>query len=132
MTVTYYLVYNTSLTCADDPEDNGVDANLHVFCPQGTPLFADGTVVYGYTKMFTPPKGLVLLDAIRIHPFPGDLSSDEYDNHVPQNVPSVVVAYGSVTGAASIAADGSRAFPLTILEYVQDTINWRPSLRVRP
>ena len=121
-TATYYVVYNTSLTCADDPEDNGVDANLRVFCPQGTALFADGTVVYGYTKMFVPPKGPVQLDAIAIHPFPGDPSSDEYDDHVPRAVPSVVVLYGSVTGAPSTGADGSRTFPLTVSDYVRDTI----------
>ena len=68
----YYVVYSTSVICADDSEDNSIDTELRVFCPQSTPLFTDGTVVYAYAKMFAPPNPPVLLDAVRIHPFPGD------------------------------------------------------------
>ena len=121
-TATCYVVYNTSLTSADDPDNTGVDANLRVFCRQGTALFVDGTVVYAYARMFAPPKGPVILDTIAVHPFPGDASSDEYHDHIPQNVPSVVVVYGSVTGPPSIGPDGSCAFPLTISEYVRDAV----------
>jgi hypothetical protein len=58
---TYYVVYSTSLTCSDDPENNGIDAELRVFCPQSAPLFADGTVVCAYAKMFAPPNQPILL-----------------------------------------------------------------------
>ena len=74
--LTYYVVYSTSLSCVDDSEDNRIDAELRVFCPQSTPLFPDGTVVYAYAKMFAPPNASLLLDAVRIHPFPGDPSSE--------------------------------------------------------
>jgi hypothetical protein len=119
---TYYVVYSTSVSCSDDPENNGIDAELRVFCPQSAPLFADGTVVYAYAKMFAPPNQPILLDAIRTHPFPGDPGSEDYDNHIPQNVASAVIVHGSVTAAPSRSADGSRTFPITVSEYVRDVI----------
>ena len=121
-TATYYVVYSTSLACADDAEDNAINADLRVFCPQSTALFPDGTVVYASAKMFAPPDPPILLDAIRIHPFPGDPTSEEYDDHIPQNVASAVVLHGCVTGPPSTSADGSRKFPLTVSEYVRDTV----------
>ena len=66
----------------DNPEDNGIDAELRFFSPQGASL-PRWTVVYAYARMFAPLNQYVILDVVRLHPFPGDTSSDE---SIPWNV----------------------------------------------
>ena len=53
---------------------------------------------------------------------PSNPSSEEYDDRIPQNVASAVVLHGCVTGVPSTSPDGSWKFPLTVSEYVRDTI----------
>jgi hypothetical protein len=87
----YYVLYNTSLTCADDPRDNGIDAELRLYFPQGTLLYPDGTVIYASTKVFAAANQTVVLDAVHHNPFPDDPA-----RHIPRNVESSVVLHGSV------------------------------------
>jgi hypothetical protein len=73
--------------------------------------------------MYAPADDLLLLEAIRMVPFPEDPSCDAYEVSFPENDPTDIVLYGIVTLSAIEQSDAGKMFSLTMLNYIQDLMS---------
>lgn len=121
-TRTTHCVYTTYIQC-----DNGtsIEGEIRVYCPASRALLPDESVVFLYAKFAAPDNANMLLEAIRLIPFIGDETSEEYQAVFPEPCFAVIVAYGSVPGPHS-TNDNRKYFPLAISDYVRDAT--QPSL----
>ncbi|KAJ7874341.1 hypothetical protein B0H14DRAFT_2343764 [Mycena olivaceomarginata] len=124
----WHLHYNTHVWCTDN---TSIAAELRLYGSNSTPTLPNGTVVFAFCKAHTTPNRVISLDAVTFIPIPEDPNSDPYEDHLPEERTSFVVAAGHVTGPAETLNDGhsSRAFPISVNDYVANgtvssTIQW--------
>jgi hypothetical protein len=114
----YYAYYSTAIRCASPPS---VGAELRVYTPPNTTLFADGTVVFAVAKAYVPASGDALLDAASVYHVGGDPCSDTYEENIPNLTCPFVIGLGAVPSNPSTISDGSRVFDVVVSEYVRDS-----------
>lgn len=111
-----------------------------------TPVCADNSVALVIAKGYIPAgdvPGDVLLDAVRLAPFPGDVSLihdddylthsniapfpgdpslDDYDDYLPEFFLPLIFGVGSVSGSHTDLLNGQVCFPVLVAEYVRGCI----------
>jgi hypothetical protein len=115
---TYYITYRTSISCANDSQ--GIDAELRVYSPPSAVPMEDFTIVRMRGRLYAPTADLLLLEGVRMVPFPGDPSSEAYEAFFPENDPTDVILHGVVASSTTEQTDGSKTFSLTVSDYVRD------------
>ncbi|KAF8467063.1 hypothetical protein DFH94DRAFT_686031 [Russula ochroleuca] len=78
-------------------------------------------IAKGYIPAGDVP-GDVLLDAVRLAPFPGDPSLDDYDDYLPEFFLPLIFGVGSVSGSHTDLLNGQVCFPVLVAEYVRGCI----------
>lgn len=89
--VLWHVIYDTCIICAQPPS---LPAELRKYSPINDVVYPDDTVAFIVAKAYVPPVNIsktVLLDTILMIPVPGDPSSTEYDEHVPDLQGGVVL-----------------------------------------
>ncbi|KZT26330.1 hypothetical protein NEOLEDRAFT_1177742 [Neolentinus lepideus HHB14362 ss-1] len=118
---TSHILYMTSLQLFDL---SFVPGEIRVWAPMTTPILPDNTVVFMLAKACTPADtlhGAVVMDSVLFQPFPGDPESSAYEDHLPDGQVPWVIATGKTISQTRTLADGcSRAFELSLTEYVRD------------
>jgi hypothetical protein len=117
-TRTWHAHYTTTIQCINPPY---LPADLRIYSPINDIVHADDTIAFVVARLYVPPTGDVLLDAIRIVPCPGDPSNDSYDETVPNFQFPMVYGLGVVSSVHETLPNGSTVFPVTLTEYVRDT-----------
>ncbi|KAJ7462782.1 hypothetical protein B0H11DRAFT_1734991 [Mycena galericulata] len=116
----FHQQYMTAIEC-----ENGqrLRAQLRVYSPPGDQTLPDNTVVLTVGQIIFPAGGAdALMDAIRVVPFPGDPTSDAYQDNMPDFPVPSIIGLGHVLSPHHTLQDGkSRAWPVTVGAYVQDT-----------
>ncbi|KAJ7429681.1 hypothetical protein B0H11DRAFT_2211998 [Mycena galericulata] len=116
----FHQQYMTAIEC-----ENGqrLRAQLRVYSPLGDQTLPDNTVVLTVGQIIFPAGGAdALMDAIRVVPFPGDPTSDAYQDNMPDFPVPSIIGLGHVLSPHHTLQDGkSRAWPITVGAYVQDT-----------
>ncbi|KAJ7631286.1 hypothetical protein DFH06DRAFT_1224122 [Mycena polygramma] len=116
-TTVYYQQYLTAVACLSGQR---IPATLRVYSPPGDHALPDGTVILAFTKALFLKAKDVSLEVIRMAPFPGDPSSDEYQDNIPDWTIPMVSAVGHVGSKTETLEDGhkSRLFPITAGDYI--------------
>ncbi|KAF8511579.1 hypothetical protein JB92DRAFT_2647304, partial [Gautieria morchelliformis] len=86
---TYYLFYDTvleTLTGTFHPME------IRFYTPLGEKLLCEDTIAHVVGCVYAASSTKVLMDALSVTAYPGDPSSDEYEDGVPNN--KVVVIWG--------------------------------------
>ncbi|EJD36382.1 hypothetical protein AURDEDRAFT_44621, partial [Auricularia subglabra TFB-10046 SS5] len=114
---THHMYYETVIqTCGVD-----VPAELRYWVPSTEKELADGTIVDVLAKVHAPSNSVMLLDAIQFVPFPGDPSSPEYEDSIPEKPFPTVIVLGNTSGPAETLDDGvSLGYAVQASEYVRD------------
>jgi hypothetical protein len=97
-----------------------VPADLHIYSPINDVLHPDDTITFVVAQLHIPPTGTILLDVIRIVPFPSDPLHDSYDDAVPNFQFPMVYGLGIVSSPHETLHNGSTAFSMVLTEYVHD------------
>ncbi|KAJ7431771.1 hypothetical protein B0H11DRAFT_1890997 [Mycena galericulata] len=115
----FHQHYMTAVTCS-----NGqcVQAILRIYSPTGDQTLPDGTVVFAIAKAVFSPNRDAILDAVRIAAFPGNPAADTYEDNIPDFTVPIVIGLGHVSGSHHTISDAhsSRAFPVTVGDFIQD------------
>lgn len=112
---TNHCVYQTWISC---DTENYIDAELRLF-PTDSMLYADHTIAFIYGKFYAPPNDKVLIEALRVVPFPGDPSNVTTYINFPPGSFTTIVAYGAIQGGhTQIGAE--HHFPMNVADYVRD------------
>lgn len=114
---TNYISYDSSFTCS-----NGTSSPILIrhFSPQHAVL-PDNTIIYliakaGFPSVASDP---IVFHALYFYPIPGDASSEEYENTVPDMLHPVAHVIGHVTAPLSSSADSMpRSFAIHTSSYV--------------
>jgi hypothetical protein len=122
---TWHAHYNTTIQCISPPY---VPADLRIYSPMNDILHPDDTIAFVVARVHVPQTGDILLDAIRIVPFPGDPSHDSYDDAVPNFQFPMVYGLGIVSSPHETLQNGSTAFSVVLTEYVRD-VNQQSNVR---
>jgi hypothetical protein len=134
----YHQQYLTAVSCTNGQR---IQASLRAYSPPGDQTLTDETVIFLIAKAVFPKAQDAILEAIRMFPFPGDPLSDSYQvnyfsshNHLsytyvaqdqlPDFTVPVIIGLGHVSGSHRVLSDGhsSRAFPITVGDYIQNSI----------
>jgi hypothetical protein len=118
---TYYTLYRTTIS-ALNPDDN-IEADICIYNPPCAPLLANMIVAYVMAKLYTPTNGKCLLNSLQCFLFPGDPTTDDYDNLFSEDMSNFAFLLGNVPAAHTSDASGSHFFLLNVSEYVQDTVH---------
>ncbi|KAF8483028.1 hypothetical protein JB92DRAFT_2763755, partial [Gautieria morchelliformis] len=62
-----------------------VPMDIRLYSPPGDGFLVDDTVACVVRRIFAPASGNVMMDAFSIIPYPGDASSEEYDDNLPND-----------------------------------------------
>jgi hypothetical protein len=95
--------------CAPDPINNDI-------VPTKAMVFLIGSV---FLQSGSCPS---IIDATFMQIFPGDVNAPMYHNTVPRFPATYIDAIGTVSRRHTILQDGSRAFTITISQFVRDSI----------
>jgi len=117
-TRTAHCFYTTAVQCSSSA---ALPAQLRVYSPQHDTPLADGTVAFVVAKAAFPPHSTVLLDAYFMIPIPGDPSSESYDDALPDMPYPLLFGLGSVPSKTEQCSNGTRAFQVSVAEYVRDS-----------
>ena len=113
----YYCFYNTVLQCSSGTT---LPAEMRIYSPMNDVAVEDDTVVFAHCRAYLLYSE-ILLDASHIFPFPGDPSSREYDENLPDFRSPYVSGLGYVPFRHEVLSDsGSKAFNVVCSEYVRD------------
>ena len=115
----YHIYYDTTVQCT---QTGPISAELRKYSPPGEPVLQNDTIAYVVAKAYMPPVNMpriILLEAIHIASEPGDPTSDEYEDSVPDfPFPSIFVQ--GTTSAEHKGDDGGVIhFPVTVTDYVR-------------
>ena len=117
--VLWHVIYDTCIICAQPPS---LPAELQKYSPINDVVYPDDTVAFVVAKAYVPPVNIsktVLLDTILMIPVPGDPSSTEYDERVPDLCTPLVFGIGTVAAAHDSAPNTPVYFPTTVSEFVR-------------
>lgn len=113
----YYCFYNTVLQCSSGIT---LPAEMRIYSPINDVAVEDDTVVFAHCRAYLLYNE-ILLDASHIFPFPGDPSSREYDENLPNCHAPYVTGVGHVPFHHEVLSEnGSKAFNVICSEYVRD------------
>jgi hypothetical protein len=112
---TWHTHCTTTIQCISPMH---VPADLHIYSPINDVLHPDDTIAFIVAQLHIPLAGTMLLDAIRIVPFPGDPSHDSYDDAVPNFQFPMVYGLGIVLSPHETLHNGYTAFSVALTEYV--------------
>lgn len=117
----WYCIYSTSLQCASGL---ALPVELRIFHPQSAPILADNIVAFVSARAYCPDKdGIILLEAYHLFPVPGVPSDEHYQDCIPNMQFPYAFGLGQVGGKAEWLPDRkSRTFPLTVGDYVRDSM----------
>ncbi|KAF8496609.1 hypothetical protein JB92DRAFT_2630600, partial [Gautieria morchelliformis] len=94
---------------------------IRLYMPPGEKLLRDDTIVHVVGRVYAASSTRVLMDAVSVMAYPGDPSSDEYEDGIPNNKVVVVWGLGAVLNNAETDPDSNtRKFNLGVLDYVRD------------
>ena len=114
----WFCFYTTSLQCANH---DAIDAQLRVYSPRDDIPLQDNTIAFVLAKLHVPSNGTALLDALTVHPVPGDPQDEAYEGNVPDMPYPFVFGLGTTQGAHQTLADSaSRGFLVRTSERVRD------------
>ena len=117
--VLWHVFYDTCIICSQPPS---LPAELRKYSPISDIVYPDDTVAFVVAKAYVPPVNFsktVLLDAILMIPVPGDPSSIEYDERVPDLCTPLVFGIGTVAAAQDSAPNTPVYFPTTVSDFVR-------------
>jgi hypothetical protein len=117
--VLWHVIYDTCIICAQPPS---LPAELRKYSPINDVVYPDDTVAFIVAKAYVPPVNIsktVLLDTILMIPVPGDPSSTEYNERVPDLCTPLVFGIGTVATAQDSAPNTPVYFPTTVSEFVR-------------
>lgn len=118
---TWYIFYPTTIQCPNDPVGLGLSAEVRIYSPPGDIPHPENTIAFIVAKACFPNSGPVLLDAISIHPIPGDPLSPDYEDRAPDMLYPYVYGLGTTYAKAETLADGkSKGFSVRLTERVRD------------
>jgi hypothetical protein len=115
---TYHITYHTSISCTNNP--HRIDAEVCLYSPPSAVPMEDFTIIHMRGRLYAPTNDLLLLEGIRVVPFPGDPSSEAYEASFPKNDATNVILHGVVGSSTIEQVDGSKVFSLTVSDYVRD------------
>ncbi|KAM5542575.1 hypothetical protein V8D89_003670 [Ganoderma adspersum] len=116
---TWYNFYSTTIQYSDAAA--ALPAQIRVYSPPGDLPLAEDTIAFMVAKVHIPDKGLILLDAICMHPLPGNPQSSDYEDGAPDMLYPYVYGIGTSKGKAETLADGkSKGFTVLVEERVRD------------
>ncbi|KAF8464820.1 hypothetical protein JB92DRAFT_2774885, partial [Gautieria morchelliformis] len=79
------------------------------------------TVACVVGRIFAPASGNVMMDAFSIIPYPGDASSEEYEDNLPDDTSVTVWAIGAVLNNTMHDADSSTCrFNIAVADYIRE------------
>ena len=111
--------YATAVQCADG---SSLPPNVHIYSLMNDVLHPYDTVAFIYACAHITRSSTVVMDTSHVVPFPGNALDDSYEDSV-LNLPNpFVITLGHVSGKASYLPEGSCTFPITVSEYVHDSI----------
>ncbi|KAH7904539.1 hypothetical protein BJ138DRAFT_1019010 [Hygrophoropsis aurantiaca] len=117
---TYHAFYATALQSASG---SSVSAEIRVYSPFNDTILPDNTVAFVVAKAFFPNNDTVLLDASHVIPMPGDPSSDDYDNFLPDCPYPFLIGLGSVPSKFELLPDGvSKTFNVISSDFIRDGV----------
>lgn len=115
----YYVHYETIVQCS---QSGPISAELRKYSPPGESVLQNDTIAYVVAKAYMPPPNMprtFLLEAIHIAPEPGDPSSDDYEDSVPDfPFPSFFIQ-GTVSEEHKVDEGGIVNFPVNVSDYVR-------------
>ncbi|KAF8517131.1 hypothetical protein JB92DRAFT_2658439, partial [Gautieria morchelliformis] len=115
---TYYCFYDTVIQALDS---SVVPLELRLYSPPGQDVFPDNTNARVVGCIFAPPSLPILMDVISLTAYPGDLTSDDYEIGVPDDISVAIWMVGAVLNNAEVDTDSqTRAFNLAVSDYVRD------------
>ncbi|KAK7034934.1 hypothetical protein R3P38DRAFT_2473609, partial [Favolaschia claudopus] len=113
-------LYRTSISCANATR---FAAELRVYAhPSEVYPAPDNTILYVVAKAVFPVGQVILLEALRTAPFPGNPTDNESEEHVPYMVVPTIIAVGQICSGPQTIPDkhSSRSFSINTGEYVRD------------
>lgn len=115
----YHIHYETVVQCS---QTGPISAEVRRYSPPGETILQDDTIAYVFARAYMPPPNMpktILLEAIHIAPKPGDPTTDDYEESVPDfPFPSVLV-HGTVSSEHKVDNGGVVNFPVTVSDYVR-------------
>lgn len=113
-----FFLYRSTIQCVSGAE---IPAEVSIFPEPGQQPLPDNTVAFLLARAYIPDSGDAILDVIHMYPFPGDPTSDHYEDNIPDILHPYAVAVGHVSGNGIVLADGqSKSFPISASQYVRD------------
>jgi hypothetical protein len=116
---THHCVYQTWISC---DTNTFLDAELRVYSPGTNPIvYPDHTIAIIYGKFSAPANQKILIEAIRMIPFPGDPSVAETYLSFPPGSFTTILTYGAIQGPHTSPDPGTdRHFLMNVSDYVRD------------
>ena len=115
----YHVYYETIVQCS---QTDLITAELRKYSPPGETVLQNDTIAYVVAKAYMPPPSMprtFLLEAIHIAPEPGDPTSDDYEESVPDfPFPSFFIQ-GTVSDEHKVDEGGVVNFPVNVSDYVR-------------
>ncbi|KAF8499968.1 hypothetical protein JB92DRAFT_2548892, partial [Gautieria morchelliformis] len=91
------------------------------YSPPGDGLVRDDTIVRLMGRIFAPPSSKILMDIMSLTPYPGNPTSDHYEENVPDDMLVAVWAVGAFLNNAEYCDDSkTHTFNLAVSDYVRD------------
>lgn len=116
----YHTLYDSALQCAQGP---ALPADIRIYSPMGDALLQDNTVVFLLGKLWTPSTDTIHIDTVLCIPFPGDPSSDSYEDTLPDAQYPFIVGLGNVSATVPLSADDTPVpIPVRMTEWVRDEL----------
>ncbi|KAH9988676.1 hypothetical protein BJV77DRAFT_949311 [Russula vinacea] len=115
----YHNHYSTAIICRHPPYLPG---EVRYYTRATDSVCADNSVAFMVAKGYIPAAnvpGDILLDAMRLVPFPGDPSLDGYDDYLPEFFSPLIFGHGSVSASSKDLPNGQVSFPVSVAEYVR-------------
>jgi hypothetical protein len=117
----WHAYYKTAVVCQSPPL---LPAEVRVYSRAQDVLYPDHTVALLFAKAFVPPAnvgGEILLDAMHVAAFPGNPTTDNYDDSLPDFHWPLVFAAGNVNTRPVELPNSHVAFSISVVEYVRGT-----------
>jgi hypothetical protein len=118
-TRTWHAFYVTSVQCADS---SALPGELRIYSPMNDVLHPDHTIAFVHARAHITANGHVQLDASHLIRFPGDPEDESYENSIPDFPYPLIIALGNVSSRHSHTPNGSRVFPMSVSDYVRDSV----------
>ncbi|KAH9990154.1 hypothetical protein BJV77DRAFT_1151130 [Russula vinacea] len=114
----YHNHYSTAIICRHPPYLPG---EVRYYTRATDSVCADNSVAFMVAKGYIPAAdvpGDILLDAMRLVPFPGDPSLDGYDDYLPEFFSPLIFGHGSVSASSKDLPNGQVSFPVSVAKCV--------------